>query len=228
MQQQTPLKTTQFKTIVRIGIGCALLFAVFATGGLRSSNAQGEATSTAAVEATVAATPAAATPTAIVCPTLPVTAKVVSTAEATAQATSAATATATPPGYLGIGAEDSGDGCGVLVLDIDPDGPAAKAKLQTGDLIFGADGFLTKNVDALRGYIISLPIGAKVELYIRRGVEISTVEVTLSARPTDAETPVAPTAEATAEPTLAPTAEATAVATSVATAQPTAQATAAK
>lgn len=221
MQLQTPQKTTQLKTILRASIGCALLVAVFATGGLRSSNAQGEATSTAPAEATVAAT-SAATPTAIVCPALPASAKVAATAEATAQATSVATATATPPGYLGIGAEDNGDGCGVLVLDIDPNGPAAKASLQTGDLIFGADGFLTKNVDALRGYIISLPIGAKVELYIRRGVEIKTLQVTLSARPTDAETPVAPTAEAT----LAPTAEATAMATSVATAQPTSQPTA--
>lgn len=137
------------------------------------------------------------------CPQFPAGIEV--TAAPTAEATSAATAepTAAVPGYLGISAVDSFDGCGAIVDAVDPQGPAQAAGLQVDDLVWGVDRTLVRDRDALRTAIVRLPPGTSVTLWVQRGSETLQLKVNLGTRPVTVEPTIEPPGAATSEATPA-------------------------
>jgi S1-C subfamily serine protease len=77
----------------------------------------------------------------------------------------------------------SSDGRGVLVVDIDPEGPAKRAGLLLGDVITSWNG---KSIDRVREVMHSLDpecVGATVELNLIRGGATTRLQVILGERP---------------------------------------------
>lgn len=77
---------------------------------------------------------------------------------------------------LGIKAEE-----GVLITEVIPDSPAAKAGLKEKDVILKINGKPVKSASELRSQILILKPGTQVELEILRGSEKKIVRVTLEA-----------------------------------------------
>jgi serine protease Do len=69
------------------------------------------------------------------------------------------------------------DGTALMVAKVTPDGPAAKAKLQAGDVIIKVDGKRIATVDELIDYLQSKAKGAKVKLEVLRDKKSMTFEV---------------------------------------------------
>jgi C-terminal processing protease CtpA/Prc len=77
----------------------------------------------------------------------------------------------------------SGGGRGVLVVDLDPEGPAKKAGLLVGDVITNWNG---KAIDGVRDVIYLLGsegVGTTVDLGLLRGGAPATLQVILGERP---------------------------------------------
>ncbi|HEX5473915.1 MAG TPA: trypsin-like peptidase domain-containing protein [Vicinamibacterales bacterium] len=74
---------------------------------------------------------------------------------------------------------------GVILGDVDPDGPAAKAGLMPGDLVTALDGKPMENGRQFRVNLYTRPVGAIVRLDIIRGAQRLTVPVTVAAREDD-------------------------------------------
>lgn len=88
------------------------------------------------------------------------------------------------PGYLGMVADDRQEnGRGVRVKDVDPDSPAAKAGLQTEDLITAINGQPIHSDDDLGNLLRPLQPGTKVTFQIDRQGKSQNVEATLTRRP---------------------------------------------
>jgi serine protease Do len=68
---------------------------------------------------------------------------------------------------------------GILVSDVVPAGPAAKAGLQRGDVIMAVDGKPVNDVGHFRNLIAGLPPSTKIKLTILRGGREQAVEVTV-------------------------------------------------
>jgi len=88
-------------------------------------------------------------------------------------------------GYLGAGLRPAQQGSesGLLILGIDPEGPAAKAELIVGDLITRWNG---KPVARMREAMLLLgpdSVGSSVTLAIRRGGTPREASVTIGERP---------------------------------------------
>jgi S1-C subfamily serine protease len=98
-------------------------------------------------------------------------------------------------GYLGAGLQPlrrgrpspdthpAGGGRGVLVVSIDPDGPAARAGLLVGDIVMTWN---TKPIDRVRDVMHLLgaeSVGASVELQLVRGGAPMALKVALGERP---------------------------------------------
>jgi S1-C subfamily serine protease len=66
---------------------------------------------------------------------------------------------------------------GVLVVGVEPGSPAARAGLQTGDIIIAFDGLPTPEVDSLHKKLTSNKIGVSTSLTILRAVERLTVAI---------------------------------------------------
>ncbi len=72
---------------------------------------------------------------------------------------------------------------GALIVDVDPDSPADKGGLKTGDVVVGFDGQPVDDLADLRNRAATLPIGTKVPLtYIRDGQK-GTLHVTIAELP---------------------------------------------
>ena len=69
---------------------------------------------------------------------------------------------------------------GLLVRDVDPDGPAAAGGVQAGDLIVTAGGQDVGGIDALAAAVESAPADAPLVLTLVRGSEELTVEVSFA------------------------------------------------
>ncbi len=83
--------------------------------------------------------------------------------------------------YLGLRMETSEDG-GIVVQGVSPESPAAKAGVQSGDVIKSIDGKEVKDAGALLKVVGEHKTGDKIKLKVtREGKEIE-VEVTLEAR----------------------------------------------
>jgi S1-C subfamily serine protease len=79
--------------------------------------------------------------------------------------------------------QTSNAGRGVLVIDVDPDGPAKRAGLLLGDVITSWNG---KSIERVREVMHSLDpecVGATVELGLMRGGATTTLKVILGERP---------------------------------------------
>lgn len=88
-------------------------------------------------------------------------------------------------GYLGAGLRPArhGNEAGVLVVGLDPDGPAAKAGLLVGDIIMQWNG---QNVARVREVMLLLSpesVGTKVTLSLLRGGVALTQDVAIGERP---------------------------------------------
>ena len=81
--------------------------------------------------------------------------------------------------FLGVSVTD--DPSGALVVDVLPDGPAAKAGIQADDIITAVDGE-TAEADELGALMAEYAVGDAVEVDILRGEETLTLTVTLADR----------------------------------------------
>jgi len=97
-------------------------------------------------------------------------------------------------GYLGIAGQDVpllrrvtrfhrlGQVSAVLVVSLEPDGPALAAGLRDGDLIVSLDGEAIGGLDDMHRLLTESKIGTKVRLGVLRGAERREVEVAVKER----------------------------------------------
>jgi serine protease Do len=71
------------------------------------------------------------------------------------------------------------DAEGLLIREVDEDGPAARAGLTRGDLIVTAAGQPVRSVDDLFGVLRAAAPGGTIELTVLRGTDERSVQVTL-------------------------------------------------
>jgi len=74
---------------------------------------------------------------------------------------------------------------GVMIDDVYPEGPAAKAGLQKSDVVTSIDNKDVDSVPALRHYIADLSPGATVEFHILRGGKKEEIKVTVEEQTDD-------------------------------------------
>ena len=74
---------------------------------------------------------------------------------------------------------------GVILADVDPDGPAAKAGAKAGDLVLTLDGKAMENGRQFRVNLYSRAIGDTVKIETMRGSERQSVQVTVAEREDD-------------------------------------------
>ena len=92
-----------------------------------------------------------------------------------------------PRGYLGLGfrlVAIEGGGRGVMVMNVEPQGPGAKAGVHQGDVIVAWNGEPVRHVRSLLRVLGPDSVGQTVTLGIRRGGETKNVPVTIAERPT--------------------------------------------
>lgn len=91
-----------------------------------------------------------------------------------------------PQGYLGLTGDDTDeDGKGVRVVQVKIGSPAAKAGILVGDLVTGIGEEPVGTIDEMQALLTGLPVGAKVDFQITRGMKKQTSTVTLGNRPAD-------------------------------------------
>ena len=89
-------------------------------------------------------------------------------------------------GYLGVGlhpVELPGDRQGLIVLSIEPDGPAARAGLVVGDVLLTLDGDPVVETDAVQLHLGPESVGKLVHAEILRGGAPIKIDVTPAERP---------------------------------------------
>jgi S1-C subfamily serine protease len=92
-----------------------------------------------------------------------------------------------PRGYLGLGfqlvAIESG-GRGIMIMNVEPRGPGAKAGVHQGDIIVTWNGEPIRHVRSLLRALGPDSVGQTVRLGLRRGGETKNVALTIAERPT--------------------------------------------
>jgi len=91
-----------------------------------------------------------------------------------------------PRGYLGLGFQlvaIEGGGRGVMVMNVDPQGPGAKAGVHQGDVIVAWNGEAIRQVRSLSRALGPDSVGQTVTLGLRRGGETKDVQLTIGTRP---------------------------------------------
>jgi putative serine protease PepD len=86
--------------------------------------------------------------------------------------------------YLGVRIAD-GNG-GARVDEVSDGTPAARAHLQTGDLVTAVNGKAVRSAAELSGAVASHQPGDKLKLTVKRNGKTRTVTVTLGTRPSEA------------------------------------------
>jgi serine protease Do len=96
-------------------------------------------------------------------------------------------------GYLGISMVDNTpeiakqlglrDAQGVVIAEVAPNSPAAKAGLNQYDLIRGFNGHSITNFHSLRSHLAEAEVGSKVELHILRGNQEMTITANIEEAP---------------------------------------------
>ncbi|HXK10054.1 MAG TPA: trypsin-like peptidase domain-containing protein [Vicinamibacteria bacterium] len=74
---------------------------------------------------------------------------------------------------------------GVIVADVDPNGPAAKAGLQIGDVVLSANLRPVENVRQFSSSLYRIAVDATVDLEVQRGEELLTIRASVIERPDD-------------------------------------------
>jgi len=90
-----------------------------------------------------------------------------------------------PRGYLGLGFQlvaIEGGGRGVMVMNVEPRGPGAKAGVHQGDIIVTWNGEPIRHVRSLFRALGPVSVGQTVTLGLRRGGETKDVQLTIGAR----------------------------------------------
>lgn len=94
--------------------------------------------------------------------------------------------------WLGVGLRDLPDerqnmfyptDSGVIVAQVDPNGPSAKAGLMEGDVVLQLNGKAVKNAHDLIMGVNNLKVGEKVSLLVSREGQKKTIQVTLGQMP---------------------------------------------
>ena len=91
-----------------------------------------------------------------------------------------------PRGYLGLGFQlvaIEGGGRGVMIMNVEPQGPGAKAGVHQGDTIVTWNGEPIRHVRSLLRALGPDSVGQTVTLGLRRGGETKDVQLTIGARP---------------------------------------------
>jgi hypothetical protein len=108
------------------------------------------------------------------------------------------------PGYLGAVTDDQNDrGRGVRVLEVRPDGPAAKAGLKANDLVTSVAGVRIRQMSDLADVLKLFKPGDTVAMDVQRGGQPQQVKVTLGRR-SATKTPAAPPGAIPPPPAPAP------------------------
>ena len=84
--------------------------------------------------------------------------------------------------YLGVATEDAAGG-GANLSEVRSGTPAARAGLESGDVVTKLDGQSVESADELRRLVDARSPGDEVELTVERGGETLNVKVTLGTRP---------------------------------------------
>jgi S1-C subfamily serine protease len=74
-------------------------------------------------------------------------------------------------------------GGGVVVLEVDGDGPAANAGILLGDVLVGANGTALDSPEDLVNQLGSAMVGRKLKLDIVRGGSLTSAELEVGERP---------------------------------------------
>ena len=91
-----------------------------------------------------------------------------------------------PRGYLGLGFQlvaIEGGGRGIMIMNVDPQGPGAKAGVHQGDTIVTWNGEPIRHVRSLLRALGPDSVGQTVTLGLRRGGETKNVALTIAERP---------------------------------------------
>jgi S1-C subfamily serine protease len=98
-------------------------------------------------------------------------------------------------GYLGVGLQPVplpahlkeklglGQNGGVIVLNVEPGGPAESAGVLIGDVLLKLDGKELGNTDEVQTALGMQPVGAAVKIDVLRGGEVTSVEANIGERP---------------------------------------------
>jgi S1-C subfamily serine protease len=76
-----------------------------------------------------------------------------------------------------------GEGAGVIVVGIEPDGPAATAGFYVGDIVTTWNGDPVRSVGGVADRLSGGTIGSTVKLGVLRGGNASELDVTIGERP---------------------------------------------
>jgi S1-C subfamily serine protease len=95
-------------------------------------------------------------------------------------------------GYLGVGAypvklpqalwERAGSEAGLILLSVDPDGPAQRAGLLLGDVLVSLGDQPLHGVEDLLGYLGDEKVGTPVQAKVLRAGELRDMQVTVGKR----------------------------------------------
>ena len=91
-----------------------------------------------------------------------------------------------PRGYLGLGFQlvaIEGGGRGVMIMNVEPQGPGAKAGVHQGDIIVTWNGEPIRHVRSLLRALGPDSVGQTITLGLRRGDETKNVALTIAERP---------------------------------------------
>jgi S1-C subfamily serine protease len=90
-------------------------------------------------------------------------------------------------GYLGLGLQQvaiqDGEGTGVMVMSVDPRGPAATAGMHQGDVLVTLDGEPIRSLSSLLRALGSESVGRTVSIGLRRAGELVQASLTIGERP---------------------------------------------
>ncbi|WP_018262013.1 S1C family serine protease [Methylobacterium sp. WSM2598] len=91
-----------------------------------------------------------------------------------------------PLGYLGLGLQPvrlEDRSVGLMVMQVEPDGPGARADLRQGDVVTAWNGEPLRGLSALQGALGPGSVGSVVTLALRRGGAPLDVALTIGERP---------------------------------------------
>jgi len=90
-------------------------------------------------------------------------------------------------GYLGLGLQpvtiEGGEGSGVMIMSVDPQGPGARAGLHQGDILLDWNGEPIRHVQSLLRALGPDSVGQAVTLGLRRAGDRRQVPLTIGERP---------------------------------------------